>query len=91
MGLHADDEPELGREPVIASLSLGEERVFRLKHRTRRDLKPLRIALPSGTDLYPEISGSHYRCSVRFLVWQDAGTRPIQTTEDVRFTLTTCT
>jgi len=51
----------------------------------------IRIALPAGTDIYPEISGSHYRCSVRFLVWQDANTRPIQTTEDVRFTLTTCT
>ncbi len=51
----------------------------------------IRIALPVGTDIYPEISGSHYRCSVRFLVWQDASTRPIQTTEDVRFTLTTCT
>jgi cell division protein ZapD len=51
----------------------------------------IRIALPAGTDIYPEISGSHYRCSVRFLVWQDASTRPIQTTEDVRFTLTTCT
>ena len=51
----------------------------------------IRIALPSGTDIYPEISGSHYRCSVRFLVWRDASTRPIQTTEDVRFTLTTCT
>jgi len=47
--------------------------------------------LAGGTDLYPEISGSHHRCSVRFLVWQDANTRPIQTTEDVRFTLTTCT
>jgi alkylated DNA repair dioxygenase AlkB len=49
MGLHADDEPELGPEPVIASLSLGEERVFRLRHRSRRDLKALRIALPSGS------------------------------------------
>jgi len=51
----------------------------------------IRIALPEGTDLYPEISGSHYRCSVRFLVWQDANTRAIQTAEDVRFMLTTCT
>jgi cell division protein ZapD len=51
----------------------------------------IRIALPAGTMLYPEISGSHYRCSVRFLVWQDAGNRPTQATEDVRFTLTTCT
>ncbi len=49
MGLHADDEPELGKEPVIASLSLGETRVFRLKHRSRKDLKPLRIELPSGS------------------------------------------
>ncbi|MEM9758114.1 MAG: alpha-ketoglutarate-dependent dioxygenase AlkB [Pseudomonadota bacterium] len=49
MGLHADDEPELGAEPVIASLSLGAERVFRLRHRRRRDLKPLRLTLPSGS------------------------------------------
>jgi cell division protein ZapD len=51
----------------------------------------LRIGLPQGTDLYPEISGSHYRCSVRFLIWQDASTRAVQTTEDVPFTLSTCT
>jgi cell division FtsZ-interacting protein ZapD len=51
----------------------------------------IRIALPAGTETYPEISGSHYRCSVRFLVWHDAETRPVQTTEDVRFTLSTCT
>lgn len=49
MGLHADDEPELGPKPVIASLSLGEERVFRLKHRHRKDLKPLRLPLSSGS------------------------------------------
>lgn len=49
MGLHADDEPELGERPVIASLSLGEERVFRFKHRHRRDLKPVRLPLPSGS------------------------------------------
>jgi cell division protein ZapD len=51
----------------------------------------IRILLPAGSDIYPEISGSHYRCSVRFLLWQDAANRPIQATEDVRFTLTTCT
>jgi len=31
VGLHADDEPEMG--PVIASVSLGAERLFRLKRR----------------------------------------------------------
>jgi alkylated DNA repair dioxygenase AlkB len=33
MGWHSDDEPELGRRPVIASLSLGAVRRFRLKPR----------------------------------------------------------
>jgi alkylated DNA repair dioxygenase AlkB len=31
MGWHADDEPELGPDPVIASISLGAERKFQLK------------------------------------------------------------
>lgn len=47
MGLHSDDEPELGDNPVIASLSLGAERVFVLKHKTRRDLRTFKLALPS--------------------------------------------
>lgn len=33
MGCHADDEKELGQNPVIASLSLGDERLFRLHHK----------------------------------------------------------
>ncbi|WP_036822407.1 alpha-ketoglutarate-dependent dioxygenase AlkB family protein, partial [Photobacterium sanctipauli] len=32
MGWHQDNEPELGHQPVIASVSLGEERRFVLKH-----------------------------------------------------------
>jgi alkylated DNA repair dioxygenase AlkB len=31
VGLHADDEPEMG--PVIASVSLGAERLFRLRRK----------------------------------------------------------
>ncbi len=49
MGMHADDEPELGPRPIIASLSLGEVRTLVFKHRQRADLKPVRIALPSGS------------------------------------------
>ncbi|MCH8553384.1 MAG: alpha-ketoglutarate-dependent dioxygenase AlkB [Natronospirillum sp.] len=33
MGWHADDEPELGPAPVIASVSLGASRRFRLRQR----------------------------------------------------------
>lgn len=30
---HADDEPELGESPIIASLSLGQTRTFQMKHK----------------------------------------------------------
>lgn len=50
----------------------------------------LRITVPAGVPLYPEISGSHYRCSMRFLEWQGVDARPKQTLEDVPFTLTCC-
>lgn len=47
MGLHADDEPELGPEPVIASLSLGAQRKLYFKHKSRHDLKAYSLTLPS--------------------------------------------
>jgi cell division protein ZapD len=50
----------------------------------------LRITLPPGTALYPEISGSQHRFTMRFMQWSNAGSRPVQTTSDVRFLLTIC-
>ncbi len=35
MGYHADDEPELGTHPVIASVSMGGVRRFRMKPRAK--------------------------------------------------------
>jgi len=48
MGMHSDDERELGGQPVIASLSLGETRTLLLRHKTRRDLKTVKLPLPCG-------------------------------------------
>jgi len=59
MGWHADDEPELGRNPVIASVSLGAPRRFCLRHRRRRDLK-LDLLLPHGSLLC--MSGTTQHC-----------------------------
>jgi cell division protein ZapD len=50
----------------------------------------LRIILPQGTALYPEISGSHHRFTMRFMQWADAESRPVQATHDVRFQLAIC-
>lgn len=48
IGWHSDDEAELGLNPVVASLSFGEPRNFKLKHKTRRDLTTLQLPLGNG-------------------------------------------
>jgi alkylated DNA repair dioxygenase AlkB len=46
---HADDEPELGPAPVIASISLGAPRVFQMKHKQRSDISRVDIQLEHGS------------------------------------------
>lgn len=47
-GWHADDEKELGQNPIIASVSFGAERYFHLKHKSNKDLKQ-KILLENGS------------------------------------------
>jgi alkylated DNA repair dioxygenase AlkB len=54
MGWHSDDEPELGEQPLIASLSLGAERGFRLRRKLPRGVRAMpddtiRLLLPHGS------------------------------------------
>ncbi|MGB6488543.1 MAG: cell division protein ZapD [Steroidobacteraceae bacterium] len=53
-------------------------------------LQLLRIALPASMALYPEVSGSHHRCNVRFLSWKGLAERAAQADTDVKFLLTCC-
>jgi alkylated DNA repair dioxygenase AlkB len=48
MGWHSDDEPELGIEPVIASVSLGQERNFQFRRRDNHAEK-VSLILPHGS------------------------------------------
>jgi alkylated DNA repair dioxygenase AlkB len=47
MGMHADNEPELGFEPVIASVSLGQTRRMNFKHIHSKETQ--RIQLEPGS------------------------------------------
>ncbi len=63
MGWHADDEKELGTEPLIASLSLGACRRFLL--RARRGNQTMGLALQHGSLLLMRgTSQLHYRHSL---------------------------
>jgi cell division protein ZapD len=50
----------------------------------------LRVTLPEESSLYPEISGSQHRFTVRFLEWSSIGSRAVQTGHDVPFQLSIC-
>lgn len=48
MGEHRDNEPELDPNFPIASISLGQERPFVLKHKDARKAGPDKKAIPPG-------------------------------------------
>jgi cell division protein ZapD len=62
------------------------------QHNMQKDAhcRLLRINLPDDSTLYPEISGSQHRFTVRFLEWSTVDSRAVQTGHDVPFQLSIC-
>jgi cell division protein ZapD len=62
------------------------------QHRMQKDAscRLLRVTLPAGSSLYPEISGSQHRFTIRFLEWSTIDSRAVQTGHDVKFKLSIC-
>jgi alkylated DNA repair dioxygenase AlkB len=58
-GWHADNEKELGRNPIIASVSFGAERSFHLKHNSILDAKQ-KINLEHGSLLLMKGETQHF-------------------------------
>lgn len=61
---HSDNEAEFGERPVIASLSLGETRVFKFRHKKRKEQKKIALELTDGSLLI--MAGTTQAC------WQHA-------------------
>jgi alkylated DNA repair dioxygenase AlkB len=65
MGFHADDEPELGPAPVIASVSLGAARTFVLLPKRDRTAARYELGLGHGSLLVMGAGcQAHYRHGV---------------------------
>jgi cell division protein ZapD len=62
------------------------------QHRMQKDVncRLLRVTLPDNSPLYPEISGSQHRFTVRFLDWSTIESRAVQTGQDVDFQISIC-
>ena len=60
MGWHQDNEKELGKNPIIASVTFGESRPFQLKHISNKSLKKVDIQLTNGSLLVMAGETQHY-------------------------------
>jgi alkylated DNA repair dioxygenase AlkB len=58
VGWHADNEPELGEQPFIVSLTFGAERLFEFRH--KKSSKNGRLLLRSGTLLIMRPDFQHH-------------------------------
>ncbi|MDP9040480.1 MAG: alpha-ketoglutarate-dependent dioxygenase AlkB [Bacteroidota bacterium] len=57
---HRDHEREYGDNPVIGSVSFGETRLFRIRHKFRKDLEQIEIPLTHGSFLLMAGSMQHF-------------------------------
>jgi cell division protein ZapD len=62
------------------------------QHNMQKDVhcQLLRVTLPAGSPLFPEISGSQHRFTVRFLEWSTIDRRAVQSDRDVSFEISIC-
>ncbi len=60
MGFHADKETELGRNPTIASVSLGATRRFVMRHRKKSVEQGVDLELPPGSLLLMTGTTQHF-------------------------------
>jgi alkylated DNA repair dioxygenase AlkB len=68
MGWHSDDEPEMN-QTMIASLSLGAERVFKFRHKASK--QKLQVKLTSGSLLLMKNFQENWQHAI------DKSTKPI--------------
>jgi cell division protein ZapD len=78
------------RESAQAAEKLAINGMY--QHNMQKDVncRLLRVSLSSDASLFPEISGSQHRFTVRFLEWSTIDSRAVQTGHDVPFQLSIC-
>jgi cell division protein ZapD len=80
----------LTRQNAKSRSEVATRGIFQLQFDRENPCQLVRVTLPPGIDLFPEISGSQHRCTIRFLNWLDARSRPVHVEVDVPFLLTCC-
>ena len=79
---------KLVRESARPVRKIAERGIY--MHTIEGPCQLIRVLLPAGTTLYPEISAGKHRCTIRFMEHAKLTQRPSQTTADVPFDLVLC-
>jgi cell division protein ZapD len=80
----------LTRETAQPVKKLAINGMYQYNVQKGANCRMLRVSLPEGSALYPEISGSQHRFTIRFLEWSSVDRRAVQTGHDVAFQLSIC-
>ncbi len=78
------------RESAEASDKLAINGMYQHNMQKGADCRLLRVSIGGDSTLFPEISGSQHRFTVRFLEWSTVDSRAVQTGHDVPFQLSIC-
>jgi cell division protein ZapD len=80
----------LTRESTESRQKLAINGMYQYNVQKGANSRLLRVSLPEGSPLFPEISGSQHRFIIRFLEWSSIDRRAAQTGHDVSFQLSIC-
>ena len=78
------------RESAQPSNKLAINGMYQHSMQKDTNCRLLRVSIAGGSSLFPEISGSQHRFTVRFLEWSSINSRAVQTGHDVPFELSIC-
>ncbi len=78
------------RESATAEDKVAINGMYQYNVQRNAHCQLLRVTLPADSPLFPEISGSQHRFTVRFLEWAAIDSRAVQTGHDVHFRLSIC-
>jgi cell division protein ZapD len=78
------------RESAQPNEKVAINGMYQHKMRKAGNNRLLRITLPADSKLYPEISSSQHRFTLRFLDWSTIDSRAVQTGHDVKFKISIC-
>ncbi len=80
----------LTREATEPTESVAVSGFHQQSFERSEQLNLVRVLLPMGAGIFPEISAGQHRVTVRFLRWRGVDARPVQLNQDVHFWLALC-